>query len=731
MRRALFTLLLLAALPLSAQKKQVTLEAIYEPTTKVAFSGAIQSGFDWLDDNTFVWPKKDATGKLVSWQLYDATTGKARSFFDRDKVQQALVSAGLSADVAKEAASAKSLTFDAKKSAAVMSIAGDLFLYNFAKNSVTRLTTGSGEEEEATFSPDGQKIAFIRHHDLFVTDLAGRERQITTTGSDDILNGILDWVYQEEIYGRYMFKAYWWSPDSSRLAFLQLDEKPVHRFTVVDHIPYRQDLEVYPYPKAGDPNPIAHLFVAPVAGGDIVPVDNDRYSGAEHLIVNVAWNGDGSAVVYQVQNREQTWLDLDFADPSDGKSRTILRDTTKAWVDPIDAPKFLADGSFLWQSERSGWRHVYHYRADGTLIRQVTNGEWEVRDLHGVDEKSGYLYFSGSERSVLGNDIYRIKLDGSGLQRLSAEAGTHGATFNPSLTRYVDKWSDILTPDQVRLYDSAGKLTSVVDENAVTALAEYDLPKPEFMQVKTRDGFVMEAIMIKPSNFDPAKKYPVFQFLYAGPHAQTVRNTWRGQTNLFYRYLATQGMIVWMCDNRTASGKGAVSSWGSYKQFGVSELRDIEDGIAWLKTQPYVDGSRVMLSGWSFGGFMTSYALTHSTTFKAGIAGGTVADWRDYDSIYTERLMLMPQNNPEGYRNSSPRWAAKDLHGDLLLLHGTIDDNVHMQNTIQFAYELEKAGKKFEMMLYPKSRHGVTDPALVYHLQRVMTDFARRELLAP
>jgi len=245
--------------------------------------------------------------------------------------------------------------------------------------------------------------------------------------------------------------------------------------------------------------------------------------------------------------------------------------------------------------------------------------------------------------------------------------------------------------------------------------------------VKARDGFVMEAMMIKPPDFDPSKRYPVYQFTYGGPHSQEVKNVWQLQ-NMYHQLLAQQGIIVWICDNRTASGKGVESTWPAFKHFGEVELRDIEDGVSWLKQQRYVDGSRIGIHGWSFGGFMTAYALTHSTSFVMGIAGGTVADWRNYDSVYTERFMGTPKENPEGYRNSSPRFAADRLHGALFLIHGAIDDNVHVQNTMQLAYELQQAGKPFSLMLYPKSRHGVTDPSLVRHLYGMMLDFTVEHL---
>ncbi len=727
MKRASALALFLLALPLFAQKKAITYEAIYDPVEKVNFSGTVMTGIEWLDDSTFYWPKRDEKGTFGEWRLFDVTTGKDSALLDRAKLQAALVATGLSSDVAKDAASSESLTFDAKKSAIVLAVADDLYLYSLSRNTATRLTSAPGEEENPAFSPDGQKIAFVRAADLYVVDLAGRERRLTTDGSATILNGKLDYVYQEEVYGRGQWASFWWSPDSSRLAFLQLDETPVPEVTITDHIPYHAKLETFAYPKAGDPNPRVKLFTVGASGGTPRAIDVDRYTSGEFLIVNVGWNGDGSTLTYQVQNREQTWLDLVSASPSDGKGKMLIHETTPAWVDPIANPVWLEDGSFLWQSERSGFRHIYHYKSDGTLDRQITTGDWEVRDLHGADKN--YIYFSGTERSVRDLDVYRVKLDGSGMQRLSGDAGTHAVTFNRAMTRYVDRWNDLWTPDQVRVYGSDGKLARVVDENRVAILDTYQLPKPEFVQVKNRDGFVMEAMIIKPTFFDASQRYPVYQFLYGGPHAQQVTNRWKGQSMLFMQLIAQQGIIVWQCDNRTASGKGAVSTWPVYKNFGETELRDIEDGITWLGKQPFVDDGRVLLNGWSYGGFMVSYALTHSKMFSAGIAGGTVADWRDYDSIYTERYMLMPQNNPDGYKKSSPRFAAKNLHGNLLLLHGTIDDNVHLQNAIQFAWELQQAGKQFEMMFYPKARHGVRDKKSVYHLNKLIFDFVRRNLV--
>lgn len=710
--------------------RELTLENIFDPKAKVSFAGTPQFGFHWLDDKTFAWPRTE-DGKVVEQAVIETESGNKRVLFNVAKLEAAATKiAGVSSEEAAGFAKQRSWNVSPNKKSALLTIGNDVYLYTFDSDSMTRLTSSPGEKEEVMFSPDGRFVSFVRENNIYAVEVATqRERQLTTDGNANLQNGILDWVYQEEVYGRGNFRAYWWSPDSTRIAYLQLDERPVRHFAVVDHIPYQQNVESELYPKAGAPNPIAKLFTVSITGTAPKEVSTESYSGADFLIVLVDWSPDSSKVVYQIQNREQTWLDLDAADVRGGGApKTLLRETTKAWVDITGQPVWLKDGSFLWLSERTGFKHLYHYAADGKLIRQITNGPWEVRTVHGVDPANDWIYFSGTERSVLGTDIYRVHLNGSGLKRLSEAPGQHNANFNPSFTSYLDTFSDVSTPPSTSLYRGDGTRVRVVDANEAPRMRDLHIAKPEFVQVKTRDGFVMEAMMIKPPDFDPSKKYPVYEHTYSGPHAQQVRNAWAGPTYLWHQFLAQHGVIVWVCDNRSASGKGAESAWTSYKRMGEGELSDLEDGLKWLTSQSYVDGSRVALSGWSYGGFMTSFALTHSTMWSAGLSGGTVSDWRDYDSIYTERVMLMPQNNPEGYKDTAPRWAAKNLHGNILLMHGTIDDNVHMQNTIQFIYELEKANKPYQLQVYPKSRHGVVDPALVAHMRAAMWKFIEENL---
>jgi dipeptidyl-peptidase-4 len=721
--------LLTLTVAVAAQQKRLTLDSIYDPAERVSFSGVPPPDITWIDGSHFASARGARGGE---WVKVDAETGVETPLFDAAKMEAALAKLpGVNADEARRASRSRTLTFNQAHTAALAQLADDLYGYSFNDGRAVRLTNAPGAEEHASFSPDGKAVAFVRGNNLYVSDFeAGRETALTQDGAPKILNGRLDWVYEEEIYGRGNARAYWWSPDSSALAFLRIDDTPVPSYPVVDHIPYEQRVEQWDYPKAGDPNPIVKLGVARVAGGSPVWMDTSKYPAADHLIVRVAWSSDSRRIAYAVQNRTQTWLELNAADALSGMPRTILRESSKYWIsaDDVEPPMWLSDGSFLWASDRTGWRHLYHYSADGTLLKQVTNGKWEMRTLHGVDEPRGWVYFSGTERSPIGGDVYRIKLDGSGLRRLSAADGTHSAVFSPSMAYYVDTWSAVTTPPQTRLHAGDGTELRVLEENKVAALGDYRLSQPEFRQVKTRDGFVMEAMLIKPPDFDASRRYPVYQFIYGGPHIQQVKNAWGGSQYMYHQLLAQQGIIVWICDNRTASGKGSESVWPLYKNFGESELRDIEDGVAWLKEQPYVDAARIGLHGWSYGGYMTSYALTHSTSFVMGIAGGTVADWRDYDSIYTERYMGTPEENPDGYRKSAPRFAAAGLHGALMLIHGSIDDNVHMANTLQFAYELQKAQKPFQLMLYPRSRHGITDPALVKHLRSTMFDFVVSQL---
>jgi len=720
-----------AGAPQAGDKKHVSFDDLYDPQKPVDFSGKPQKGFVWIDEDHYLVLRSDPKTRRNEWKAVEAATGKEETFGDPEAAKKSIRDAtGVKEGEAALLAQLDPARMTADRGALLFSTRKDLYVWLAKSDKVVRLTnTPDAAEEEPSFSPDGKRVAFVRNNDLYVCDLdPPAERRLTRDGSAAVLNGKLDWLYQEEVYGRGTWRSYWWSPDSDEIAFLQLDERGVPLWTLVDDQPGSPQIENGPYPRAGEENPKARLGIVAAARADVRWVDLMKYALAEPLIVDVDWL-DNERVGFQVQDREQSWLELCSASSADTAPKTLLREESKTWVNAHGSPKHLADGSFLWFSESSGWKHLYHYSSDWKLQKQITQGKWEARTLNGVDEAGGWVYFSGTEASPIETQLYRVKLDGTGMQRLTQQPGTHSANFSPHCQRFIDSWSDLWTPTQVRLHRADGGEERVIDANPVAALSEYEFANPELLKVKARDGFTMDAIVLKPFGFDPKRRYPVFQHTYAGPHSPQVRNAWGGGAGMFGQLLAARGIVVWVCDNRSASGQGQVSEAACYQRMGECELADIEDGIAWLKSQTWVDAARIGISGWSFGGFMTTYALTHSKTFCLGIAGGSVTDWLNYDSIYTERYMRLPKNNEKGYDETSVVKAAKELHGALLLVHGAMDDNVHAANSRQLAHELQKEQKPFQELFYAGQRHGLSDPKLIRHWRQTALEYIDRYLL--
>lgn len=684
-----------------AAKKPLTLEAIYGPKGKVDFDGSWAQGLTWADANTY---RQRREGTV---QSIDALTGEARPSWDAAAFEAALRKhAGFDEAAARKTAREGGL-FSPDRNRVLVTRDDVRYVYEFSTQRVFKALTGPADEVQ--FSPGGKFLSFRRDHNLYVVEATGGlPRRLTGDGSPTRLNGKLDWVYQEEVYGRGQWRAYWWSPDERKIAFLQLDETHVPQHTLIDQATLPQKPEQERYPKAGEPNPTVRLGVAGLGLLDWWPiwVDLSKYQGQEILIVRVGWSPD-NRIIYQVQDRRQTWLDLNEADPHTGRSRTLFRETSPAWVNVLGEPYWLADGSFLWLSERDGYEHIYHYRRGGELIGAVTSGPWDVRDLEGVDQSGGWVYFTGTRDSPIEEHVYRVRLDGRDVQRLTEPGFSHSASFDPTFQRFIDTYSNRTTPPRVNLNAADGRLLRVISPNPVHTLDEYRLGAVEFLRVPNRDGAMLNAMLIKPPDFDPSRKYPVWCPVYGGPQSPTVENVWRGQGYLFDQLLAEKGLLIWSCDPRLASHEGAQSAWPAYRELGKTELADIEDGLKWLIAQGFADPSRVGISGGSYGGYMTCYAMTHSTLFKIGIAGYSVTDWRNYDSIYTERYMDLPERNPDGYKNSSALEAADKLHGKLLIYHGLIDENVHPHNTIQFIDRLQQAGKQFDVMFYARDRHGI------------------------
>jgi dipeptidyl aminopeptidase/acylaminoacyl peptidase len=704
--------------------KMITLETVPN------LNGNPVDGLTWLEDGDHYLQVKD--GKQVK---VAAVTGRCEPFqlYDRDKLTTALRrlptldKETIGALVGADQRPGTSLHMDAQRKGAYFEYGNDLYYVRLDGDKAVRLTSSPGPKELPSFSPNGKFVAFVRHNNLYAADVATQtERALTTDGTALISNGKADWVYFEEIFNR-SWRAYWWSPDSSHLIFLRVDDTPVHKFTVIDQIPIRQNVETTPYPKAGDPNPRVKVGIAPVAGGPVHFADLGDYSEDASLVIRAGFTPDSQRAYFYVQDRAQTWLDFCTVPLSGGKPTRLFRETTKAWVDDPGAPTFLKDGSFLFLSERNGWKHFYHYEADGKLKKQVTDGPWEVHAPNRVDEKGGWIYFSGTRDNPIGNDLYRVKVDGTGLERLTKTAGEHRTEVSPNGAFFIDSWDSYQSPPKVRLQRTDGAVVRNIDTNPVRALNEYKLGQFERVPIKTPDGFVLEGSLLKPANFDPQLRYPVWFMTYGGPHTPTIHDGWGGG-RARDQALANLGLLIFRCDPRSASGKGAVSTWTAYRQLGVQELKDIETAIHWLIAQhPYVDPDRIGMSGHSYGGFLTAYALTHSQLFAAGIAGAPVTDWHNYDTIYTERFMNTPQENPEGYKVTSVVKAASKLHGKLLIVHGLMDDNVHVQNSAQFILELQRADKDFEVMFYPQSRHGIFGR----HYQRLTVDFMKRNLLSP
>jgi dipeptidyl-peptidase-4 len=640
--------------------------------------------------------------------------------------EAALTASGLDEKLAKKARGVKA----APNGAASGHVEGALW---WAKDGVARelVSAKAGELELEERSPDGRRLALVQTNDLVLVDLEnGASTEVTTDGSADIFNGKLDWVYQEEIFGRGDFKGFWWSPDSQRLAVLRLDETEVHDFTVVDNIVpgnFRVQPEVTRYPKVGDPNPVVALGLVDAAHPTSVRwIDLTAQATEEPLIVRVDWAPSGE-LFFQLQDRVQTWLELVAVDPATLATRTLLRETSQGWVNRGEAPRWLADGTFLWLSERTGQRHFYRYQASGTLVGSITSGDWSVRDFQELDEAKGQLWFSANRDGAIDDNLYRVGLDGHGLVRLTSGPGRHSVRWNPARTMFLDRVSSLSEPARLALCDGDGRVLRALGTASAPDLERYATSRWERLRIPTRDGFELDAALLPPVDFDPARRYPVWLPTYSGPDAPSVSNAWNGSS--WYQFLAENGVMTLQVNVRSASGKGQAVTESCYRQLGVQELRDLEDAVDWVCEHRSGDEQHVGITGGSYGGFMSAYALTHSDRFALGLAASGVYDWRMYDTIYTERYMSTPDKNQDGYEQTSVVAAAASLKGHLVITHGEMDDNVHMQNAIHLIYALEKADRDFEFVLYPQSRHGI-DRELRWFDRRLTWRLIQEHLLA-
>ncbi len=611
---------------------------------------------------------------------------------------------------------------------AVFAFGGDVFLVGL-EGRITRVTQTTGAEKDPAFSPTGKRIAFTRDNDLYALDLTNDrypETRLTTSGSDSVLNGILDWVYMEELFTRGDVRAHWWSPDGERLAFLEIREAPVPIFPIVDEVPIHPTTTLQRYPKAGDPNPVVRVGMVAAGGGAVTWADVDTRD--DSYIARVYWTGDGRAVAIEKLNRAQDKLTLLFADATTGRTVVVLEETSPTWVNVTYARHYYTrKRQFLMGSERDGHHHLYLYNMDGSAIRAVTHGDWEVIELDAVDEKKGRVYFTANERSVLEQHLYRVDDSGKNFTRITSEEGSHDVTMSPDCKYYIDRFSSHLRPQRISVHGNDGKKLFEVADQSTPELAAMRIPTPEFFTIEDQ-GNVFHCRLWKPLDFDATQKHPAIVYVYGGPHSQVVRKAW-SRHDLWHAYMASRGYLVFSIDNRGSSGRGKAWEEPLLKQLGTIELQDQLVGVDYLRSQPYVDPNRIGVWGWSYGGTMTLNAMFNAPdVFKAGVSVAPVSDWRLYDSIYTERYMKLPRDNEAGYTQAAPTTHVAKLDDPLLVMHGDADDNVHVQNSIALVRKLIDAGKDFDFMVYPQKEHGITGTADRTHLYRKMTAFFDRNL---
>ncbi|EAZ96523.1 dipeptidyl aminopeptidase IV [Flavobacteria bacterium BAL38] len=723
MKKYVITLLFIVASSLSVNAQQkITLEEIW--------GGAFRTkGMDELNamknTNQYTVLNFDRATKSYQIDLYDfATLEKVSTLFDTKNH--------------KEITTVDSYSFDQNEKKLLIasnsnqifrhSFTADFFVYDIASKQVSKFT--SNQIQEPTFSADGTKICYAFENNLYVHDIISSATiQITQDGKKNhIINGITDWVYEEEFA---FVKAYDWNVTGTKVAYIKFDETEVPEFSMDM---YNEGLyptqTVFKYPKAGEKNAIVSLHIFDLKSGTTKKINLGDYK--DFYIPRIKWTNDAAVLSVQVMNRHQNNLDLHFVDANSGVTKIVLNEKDGAYVDVTDNLTFLKDNSFIWTSEKDGFNHIYHYDKSGKLKKQITNGNWEVTAYYGFDEKAGTVYYQSVENGSINRDVYAIKIDGKSKTRLSSKAGTNSATFSPNFQFFINTYSSATSAPMYTLNDSkAGAVvkTIVSNEAVETKLAKYDVTPKEFFVLTTEKGHQLNAWMIKPKDFDASKKYPVFMFQYSGPGSQQVVNQWNGINDFWFTMLAQQGYIVACVDGRGTGFKGAAFKKCTQKELGKYEVEDQIDAAKVIGKYNYVDASRIGIFGWSYGGFMSSNCLFQGAdVFKMAIAVAPVTSWRYYDSIYTERYMQTPQENASGYDNNSPINHVSKLKGNFLLVHGTADDNVHIQNTMKMVEALVQANKQFDWAIYPDKNHGIYGGKTRLQLYTKMTNFIKEKL---
>ncbi len=725
--------------------RRLSLDAIFR--TKTLDDKSLRAP-RWMADNRRLAYLDDYPGtKVAAIWTYDAETRERAPLFDprtlvyrKDRKVKRLANhgIGLSKDERRLL-----LTTEAP---ARFKPCGDIFVYDVEAASLRRLTRSDSAQYHPAFSPDGTMVGFVRDNNLWVVEIeTGKARRLTGDGSDTVYNGRCGWVYEEELG---LARSWEWSPDGRTIAFLRQDESAVPEVFLSHFDQPHADPRRTRYPKAGDPNPTVRLGFVRLGEGRPKPIWadlSDCVPAEEHYIAHQQWTPDGSGLLIQYIPRLQNRLLLLQVNPSTGCAATVIEETDERWVDHPGKLHFVERTErFLWPSERDGWRRLYLYGLDGTCHGPVTPAECDIESVAAVDAKGDCVYVVAATPSPVERHILRCTLVGGACERISDTPGRHGALFSEDASLYLHTHSSLNMPQSVVLRSATGELLDVLIADGSPNLAKFgvsrgatptfDADRPtaggdgwQLLTFLTDDGETLHGRILLPKPFDPSRRYPALMHTYGGPGSQVVTDSWGGKGALWYHYLAERGYVIFLCDNRGTGSRGSAFRKVTYLRLGEWEVRDQIAGAHFLGSLPFVDAQRIAIWGWSYGGYMASnLILKGADVFRAAIAVAPVTDWRLYDTIYTERYMRRPCDNEEGYREGSPVHFANQLKGRFLLLHGTMDDNVHFQNAARLASALQDKGKQFETMVYPGKHHGIEGRHL--HLYRLMTDFLRRSL---
>ncbi len=604
------------------------------------------------------------------------------------------------------------------------SFSGRYFVYNINNHKLTQISDGKSPLRNVKFSPDGKMVSYIKSdNNIYVFSLNNeREKRLTRDGSNTILNGHFGWLYEEEFSG---FDAYRWSPDSRKIFFFQEDQSNVDKFYWLDEREKYPRLNSVYYPKVGEENPKIKMGLIYLKNGMIKwlkDVGNDEYYYPKAI-----WKKD-KIIVFQL-NRKQNHLNLLQFDPRTRKPQLLFEEKDSCWIDIHNNTRILNDGSLVWTSERSGFNHIYHYNSDGALIKQLTDGDWEVRKIIDLDEEAQLIYFTATKVSELENHLFSISLEGGLINRLTNEVGWHYIQISPSKKRFIDSWSNTKTPTTYLLKNINGEYIKTLSQPDMSIFDKVNWTFPEFITIQTTDGVSLNAKITLPWDFNKFKKYPILVNTYGLVGSLIVKNRWGGRGYLWNQYLAKNGFIIFSLDNRQTGGRGKAFKNLGYGDLGKFLIHDQIEGIKFLGGFSYVDTSRVGIWGWSGGGYATALALTKGAdVFDVGVAIASVTDWKLYDTAYTERFMGLLSENEVGYENASVFSYIDRFKGKLLLVHGTGDDNVHAQNSIQLVNKFIKADKHLDIMFYPSRDHGIYGGNATIHLRKMMANYFLKNL---